>query len=270
MPRPVDPDPKALTAHRARSKTLDPSKILTLARYEFASFWSGPTGALALLVFLGLEGLVFNNSVASYALANLGAMSRGGAIDATLTMFSAGLSDLGLLLALVSPLATMRSFSVSAHGGHLDLLTSWPISRYGLTLSLHLAACGTLALLAILGLAPYILLMAMGVGGPWLLVPAIIGLAFAILSYSALGLAVSSLTRKPVPAALTTLGLLGFMWAIGWAAPYLPAKAGALIQGLAIGPRLSHFTLGLLDTNDILYFIVLTLCCLFVAKPVRS
>ena len=244
-------------------------QVLTLARYEFASFWGGATGALALLVFLGLEGLFFNNSVAAYALANLGAMSRGGAIDATLTMFTVGLSDLGLLLALVSPLATMRSFASSAHGGHLDLLMSWPLGRRRLTLSLFCAAFFSVSLLAVLGLTPYALLLSMGVGSLRLLATAFLGLILAVAAFVAVGLAVSYNTRKPMASALTTLGALGFMWAIGWAGPYIPETASLLVQGLAFGPRINHFTLGLLDFNDVLYFAALTLCSLALAKPVR-
>jgi ABC-type transport system involved in multi-copper enzyme maturation permease subunit len=138
----------------------------------------------------------------------------------------------------------MKTFSVSAHGGHLDLLASWPLSRMEIACGLFLSAFATLALLALLGLAPYVLLLAMGVGSIKLLASSAIGLAFLIAAFAALGLAVCSFARKPMAAALSTLGLLGFMWAMGWAAPYLPSPAAALIQGLAFGPRLDHFTRG--------------------------
>jgi hypothetical protein len=53
---------------------------------------------------------------------------------------------------------------------------------------------------------------------------------------------------------------------MGWAAPYLSAKAGALAQGLAFAPRLNHFTLGLIDLNDQLYFIVLNFLALYLCR----
>jgi ABC-2 type transport system permease protein len=220
-------------------------------------------------VFLGLEGLFFNNGVAAYALANLGAMSRGGGLDATLTMFSVGLADLGLLLALVSPLTTMRAFCASNQEGHLDLLLSWPLRRSETTLGLFLAAAASLALLTLLGLAPYALLLFLGVGNLPLLFSALIGLLLCVSAFAALGLAVSSYARKPMAAALTHLGILGFMYALGWVGPYLPQAASEIIQGLAFGPRLSHFTLGLVDFNDVTYFLTLMTCSLVLAKPVR-
>jgi ABC-2 type transport system permease protein len=238
-----------------------------VVKAEFKSFWGSASGGLALFVFLGLGGLLFYNTIASYALANLGAMTKGGAIDATLTIFSGGLGDLGLLVMLVTPLTTMKAFSVSKDGGHLDLLLTWPLSRLEMTLGLYLSACACLALMTALGLMPFIMLILMGVGNVKVLATSVLGLILMIISFSAIGLAVGSLTRAPLSAALTTLGVLGFLWAMGLADPYLSAKAGALLQGLAFGPRLSHFTLGLIDFNDVVYFLGLGLSGLWLVRP---
>ncbi|MDR0356023.1 MAG: hypothetical protein LBJ64_09885 [Deltaproteobacteria bacterium] len=245
------------------------SKIAALARFEFTSFWSGSAGALALAVFLGLEGALFYNSASSYALANLSALARGGAMNANLLMFTGGLWDLGLLVALVAPLTTMRALAVSADGGHLDLILSWPLRRRELVLGLFSSSCLSLALLALLGLGPYVLLLTMNVGSLKILLVSYLGLCLLIMAFSAVGLAISSLTRTPLASALTTLGLLGLLWAVGWAAPYLPVRIGALIQGLAFGPRLYHFALGLIDLNDVVYFLAMTLGGLALTKPVR-
>jgi ABC-2 type transport system permease protein len=245
-------------------------KSLALARFETVSFWSGASGALALLVFLGLEGFIFYNQAASYAMANLSAMARGGGgVDANLAMFSSGLGDLGMLVALVTPLATMRAFSASQAGGSLDLALSWPLSGFELALGLFMAAAASLGVLTLLGMAPFVLLLALGVGSPAVMATSLLGLFLLIAAFCGVGLAVSSFTKNPMAAALTTLGLLGLMWALGFAAPYLPARAGALIQGLAFGPRLYHFTLGLVDLNDVVYFLTLSVCGLALAKPVR-
>ena len=105
------------------------TNTLLLAKAEFKAFWGGSSGGLALAAFLGLGGLWLYNSVAAYALDNFRAMAMGGATDATLPVFSGGLANLGLLMALVAPLTTMRAFASSSSGGHLDLWRSWPLSR---------------------------------------------------------------------------------------------------------------------------------------------
>jgi hypothetical protein len=60
------------------------------------------------------------------------------------------------------------------------------------------------------------------------------------------------------------------MWAIGWAAPYLPESLGRIIQGLAFEQRLNHFVIGLIDLNDIAYFLALTIGALFLTGQIKE
>ncbi|MDR1658218.1 MAG: hypothetical protein LBT47_11810 [Deltaproteobacteria bacterium] len=245
-------------------------RIIIVARSEFKAFWGGASGGLALAVFLGLGGLWFYNGVAIYALDHLKAMAQGGAVDASIHLFSGGLTNLGVLVMAVTPLTTMRAFAISSAGGHYDLLRALPLKRLELVAGLHLSACACLGLLVLLGLTPFIVLLGMGVGSPMVIVTAALGLGLLVVAFSAVGLAVSSRTLTSLASALTTLGVLGFLWAMGWAAPYLSPAVGAAIQGLAFEPRLSHFTMGVLDFNDLVYFLALTLGAHLLIGPVRD
>jgi ABC-2 type transport system permease protein len=238
-----------------------------LAIYEWKSFWSSPSGGLAALVFLVLAGLWFYNSVASYTLANLEALAHGQAVDATLALFSGSLEQLGLIILLVTPLTTMRAYSLFTSGGHLDLLLALPLSQLEMVIGLFLQAFLSLALLTALSFLPFVVLIFLGVGSIKLLLCASLGFFLLISAFVSVGLAVSSWTESPLAAALSTLGILGILWALGWAAPYLSEGAAFLIQGLAFGPRLSHFALGLIDLNDVLYFAILSLSSLALARP---
>jgi ABC-2 type transport system permease protein len=244
--------------------------ILTLTRAEWRSFWTGGAGGLAILVFLVLSGLWFYNAVADYSLANIGALGRGQAIDANLALFSGSLNSLGLIIMLVTPHCTMRAFTVFTSGGHLDLLLAWPLSRLEIVLGHYLAALLSLCLLTILSCLPYIILIFLGVGSLKLLLASLIGFIMLISAFVSVGLAVSSVTNSPLASALTTLGVLGVFWAMGWAAPYLPELPASLAQGLAFAPRLAHFTLGLIDLNDAVYFLVLTFAGLYLCRPVTD
>jgi ABC-2 type transport system permease protein len=247
-----------------------PGFIAALARSEWRSFWTGGAGGLAALVFLVLSGLWFYNAVADYSLSNMDALSRGQALDAGLALFSGSLSQLGLIIMLVTPLATMRAFTVFTSGGHLDLLLAWPLSGREIVLGHYLASLMSLSLLALLSLLPYLILIALGVGGFKLLVTSLLGFVLLISAFVSVGLAVSSLTRSPLASAVGTLGVLGVFWALGWAAPYLPDTLAALAQGLAFAPRLGHFTLGLLDINDCLYFLALSAGALYLTRAAED
>ncbi|MDR1165567.1 MAG: hypothetical protein LBO66_06785 [Deltaproteobacteria bacterium] len=240
---------------------------LALARAEFKAFWSSANGGLALAVFLILGGLWFYNSVVSYSFANLEALARGRVLDANLALFSASLSRLGLIVMLVTPLSTMRAFASFERGGHLDLLLAWPLTRAEIVLGHFGASLGSLALLLLLSALPFALALAMGVGTLKLLAVAFLGLILLGSAFTAVGLAVASRTRAPFAAALATLGILSVLWGAGWAAPYLADLAAALVQGLSFGPRVERFSLGLINFNDVFYFLCLTAMGLGLAQP---
>ncbi|MDR2349261.1 MAG: hypothetical protein LBF41_01375 [Deltaproteobacteria bacterium] len=241
--------------------------ILTLAVSEWKSFFTGPAGGLGLVVFLVLSGLVLYNSLAAYAVSNLEAMSRGLAMDANLLLFSGSLEKTGLILALVTPLTTMRAYSLNTAGGHLDLLFALPLSRLEIVLGHFAASVLTLFFLTVLGSLPHVILILHGAGSFGVLLTSFLGFFLLIMAFSALGLAVSAWTSSPLASALLTLGILGIFWALGWAAPYFSQNLSFLAQGLAFGPRLGHFALGLVDFNDVLYFLTLAVAGICLARP---
>ncbi|MDR2422454.1 MAG: hypothetical protein LBE01_03675 [Deltaproteobacteria bacterium] len=241
-------------------------KTRLLASAEFKAFWTNPAGGLAIAVFLGLSGILFYNAVADYSASNLGFLARGQVLSADLTIFSNGLTNLGLVILLVSPLTTMRSMADYAQGGHLDLLMAWPLTPLELVAGQYLASVLALSALAALSLIPFFAIWLMGVGSLKVLLTSALGLLLLISAFSALGLALASFNPSPLAAALTSLGVLALLWSLGWAAPYLPPWAAYLAQGLAIAPRLSHFALGLIDFNDVIFFLALTGLSLWIGR----
>jgi len=233
-----------------------------LVRAELTSFWGGGHAGLALLVFLGLSGFFFYNNLTDYVLKSLDSAARGLNLDASLALFSQGLSHLPLVLMLVAPLTTMRSLASFRRGGHLDYLATLPAAD-GLIIAGHyLAAWLSLNLLAFLGLAPFLVLTGLGLGEVGVLASAWVGLAALASVFAALGLMASALFPGAAAAGLATLGLLGLMWVLGWAWPYADGGWGAIWHGLAFAPRQGRFILGLIRGDDLFFCAVLTILAL--------
>ena len=237
-----------------------------LLRAELTSFWGGGHAGLALFVFLGLSGFLFYNNLADYVLKSLDSAARGLSLDASLALFAQGLGHLPLVLMLVSPLTTMRSLASFRRGGHLDYLATLPATDGLIIIGHYLASWLSLNLLILLGLAPFAVLAALGLGGPGTLVSAWIGLAALASVFAAVGLMASALFPGAASSGLAALGLLGLMWVLGWAWPYADDGWGALWQGLAFAPRQSRFILGLIEVSDLVFCAVLTLLALGSAR----
>ncbi|MDR1045550.1 MAG: hypothetical protein LBP33_10605 [Candidatus Adiutrix sp.] len=237
-----------------------------VAAAELKSFWGGAPAGAALLVFLGLLGFFFYNSAAGYIVDSLAATARGLSLDASPALFSQGLTHIPLVLMLVTPLVTMRSLSAGRRGGHLDFFQTLPVDGLPLIAGQYLAAWLSLCLLCLLALAPFAALLPLGVGTWPILLIAALALFFLASFFAAAGLWASAAFSSPVGAGLGTLGLLGLMWVLGWAAPYSDSGWGLIWQGLAFAPRVGRAVLGQADLNDFLFFVFLTLTALFNAR----
>lgn len=236
--------------------------VRLVAAAELKSFWGGSAAGLAIAVFLGLAGFFFYNGVADYVSSALLAAARGRALDATVALFSQGLSYIALVMMLVAPMVTMRSLTPGRRGGRLDFFQTLPLSGPQIIAGQYLAALISLSILIILSLAPFAVLLLAGVGSLRLLLCAGGGLLALGAALAAIGLLCSAASKSPIGAALGALGLGGLLWVLGWAAPYLGGPWGALWQKLAFMPRIARFALGILNFNDALFFIVLAILAL--------
>jgi len=240
--------------------------ILAVTGAELKIFWTGASAGVALAVFLGLIGFFFYNSVTAYVADSLGAAAQGLALDASIALFSQGLTNIPLVLMLVTPLVTMRAFSPFRRGGALDFFLTLPMGDWAFIMGQFLAAWISLGLLSLLALAPFIFLTVSGVGSPALLLTSALGLFALASAFAAVGLWASSLFPSPVAAGLATLGLLGLLWVLGWTAPYADPAAASLWTGLAFAPRLVRFVLGQIAWPDLLFFAILTILALINAR----
>jgi ABC-2 type transport system permease protein len=234
-----------------------------IAGAELKSFWGSPSAGLAIIVFLGLSGFFFYNSAADYVVSALFAAARGRALDASVALFSQALSYIALVLMLVAPLVTMRSLTPGSRGGRLDFFQTMPLSGAQIIWGHYLAALISLSVFILLALAPFLLLLLADVGSLRLLVCAALGLLALGAAFGAVGLMCSAASRSSVGAALASLGLGGLLWVLGWAAPYIGyGRLGELWQNLAFMPRIARFALGILNFNDLLFFVLLAFLAL--------
>lgn len=123
-----------------------------------------------------------------------------------------------MVLLLIAPLLTMRLISEERRSGTLRLLQSSPVTVSGIVLGKFLAVY---ALLTVMVVIVCLMPLSLSVGTQLDLGKlAAGGLALWLLvgGFVAAGLYLSSLTRQPAVAAVTTFGLLLLLWMIDWAA----------------------------------------------------
>ena len=94
----------------------------------------------------------------------------------------------------------------------------------------------------------------------------ILGLALVLAAFGAIGLFMSSLTRQPAVAAITSFGILLFLWIIDWAGSARD-EGSALFAWLSLLRHYEGLLKGLIESQDLAYYLLLIL--VFIGLTIR-
>jgi ABC-2 type transport system permease protein len=90
-----------------------------------------------------------------------------------------------------------------------------------------------------------------------------LGLFLMLATYAAIGTLMSSLTAQPIIAAITTLLVLLLLWVIDWGSSTGQAdRVNVLFSYLSIREHYTGLLKGLVDSRDVMYFLLLIAGCL--------
>jgi ABC-2 type transport system permease protein len=156
-----------------------------------------------------------------------------------------------LLLMLLTPLFTMRLFAEERRNQTLALLLTAPVSATQIVLGKFF---GLLILLWLIALPAMLLPVSLQLGTPLdfgLLATNLTGVLLIAACYAAFGLYLSTLTAQPIIAALATLLVLFGLWLAE-----SNAADNTLWQAIAPTSHLRSFSSGLLDSADVVWFVL--------------
>jgi ABC-2 type transport system permease protein len=234
--------------------------IIKIARMELQKMFYSPIAWFVLIVFAVQSGILFMDSInmffrslgLGYKMSVLTTMIYGG-------MFSNILNNLYLYI----PLLTMGLLSREFSSGSIKLLYSSPISNKQIALGKYLS-------MMIFGLVMILMLLLQCLYGFFaikdydfpLVLTGIFGLYLLICTYSAIGLFMSSLTSYQVVAAIGTFTIFFVLQLVGgmWQDIELVRD---ITYWLSIGGRSKTFIQGLICSEDVLYFMLVS--SLFIA-----
>lgn len=192
------------------------------------------------------------------------------------TFFLAGRADLRdffallpIILAFVTPAVTMRLFAEEKRSGSYEILQTLPVTELDVLLGKYSSAVAFLMLM-ILPTFSYPLFIS-GLGdldwGPVL--GGYLGTLLLVLTFSAVGILASALTRNQIVAFI--IGLVGCMFftLIDKMLYFFPPLVASILQYLGADYHFQNISKGILDSRDIVYFLSLGFLSLYVTHIVN-
>lgn len=235
--------------------------MLPILKKELSSFFSSPIAYLVIAVYLVINGLFL------------------WVFDGDYNILHAGFSDLSSYFFLAPwififliPAITMRSFSDEFNAGTIEILRTKPLTDWQLILGKYFGAL----ILAVLAIAPTLIYVfsLYQLGNPigniniGTTIGSFLGLLFLASAYTSIGIFASALSNNQIVSFIIAVFSSFFLfYGFEAMATYtLFGNSDYLIQKIGMNSHYSSIGKGVLDTQDLLYFISVTVFFLFLTK----
>lgn len=229
--------------------------IFTIAWRELRNLFLSPLAWCVLAVIQFIIAWIFLIQVDNFlkfAPTLAGMANAPGVTDA---IASPIFSTASVIMLLVVPIMSMRLIAEERRSGTLSLLQSAPVSMTEIVVGKYLGLL--LFLFIMLGLMTLMpLSLAVGTHLDYgKLFSGVLGLGLLLGAFAAAGLFISTLTKQPVVAAISSFGLLLMLWIISWASSG-DDRYSPVFHYLSMLDHYGSLLRGSFNSNDVVYYLL--------------
>ncbi len=164
----------------------------------------------------------------------------------------------GMVMLLVSPLLTMRLITEERRMGTIKLLYSSPISVTELVLGKYLGITTFYVLmLVMITFMPLTLVLGTQLDFGQIMA-SLLGLLLLMSAFAAIGLFISTITSQPATAAISTFGVLFFLWIINAAGTNASEGMAALFSYLSLLNHYNNLLDGMFNSADVIFYLLVS------------
>ena len=228
-------------------------KILAIIKKELQSYFFSPVAYIVFSAFLLVVGYLFWVFLLSSSIASLEPM----------------LYNASFVLLIASPVLTMRLISEEKKNKTIELLLTSPISPTEIILGKFFASLILYCLLYLITLEFPFIIASYSPEFDWGPVySGYLGMILLGSSYISVGLFASTISENQIISAMSSFGILLLFWFFGWAKNIFDNAFGQILSNLSIFDRFSDFLRGIVDSGNVIFFVIFTFIWLFLATRV--
>jgi ABC-2 type transport system permease protein len=248
--------------------------VFTIAGRELRSYFVSPVAYVVLTGYLLLAGWFFFNLLARFNLlvsmySSFQGQGMGDAIERlNLNEFVMAplLHNLAVILLIVIPMITMRSFAEEKRTGTYELLLTSPIGTGEIVVGKFLGAAGFVFVLVALTSVYGAILAAYGNPEVGIMLAGLLALFLLSVTFVTIGLFASSLTENQIIAAVTGLVMLLVFFVIAWPADSAGEVVGGILRYLSVTEHFGQMVKGVIETKSLIYFASMVVGWMFLTQ----
>jgi len=251
------------------------SNILAIAQKELRSYFVSPIAYVFIGFFALLYGYFFAVSLTFLVRVSMQAgMGMGGpqTVNINEYMMRPLLGNTAVIMLLVLPLMTMRTYAEEKRSGTIELLLSSPLTGVQIIIGKFLGVVTLFTVMLAVTLIHVAILFMYGEPELGPILSGYLGLWLMGGAFISIGLLISSITKNQMVAGMGTFFVLLLLWVISWIGdPASGSTTTQLLGYLSILDHFEDFSKGVIDTKHLAYYLsVITFGLFLTAKSVES
>ena len=241
------------------------TNILAIAHKELRAYFASPIAYVVIGVFTLILGVMYAG-ILNWFLGQSMQMGMGmgpQTMNVNQQLIRPLLLNMAVVLLLLLPLITMRTYSEEKRSGTIELLLTSPVSDLEIILGKFLGALALYALMIGIMLIHFGLLFMYGKPELKPLLTAYLGMLLFGSGFISIGLFISSLTKNQIVAGAATFAVFLLLWVIDWLGPALGPSTEDVLKYLSMTGHLDDFIKGVIDTKHVVYYLSIIVFGLF-------
>ena len=245
---------------------------LTIAGRELRSYFVSPIAYVVMTGFLLLGGWFFFNLLARFNyLVSMYSSFQGGReamqrLNLNEFVIAPLLHNLSVVLVILVPMITMRSFAEEKRAGTYELLLTSPVATWEIVLGKFFGAVAFIFVMV--GLTGVYGLILSAYGNPefGIMAAGYLGLFLLSVTFVTIGLFASSLTENQIIAAVAGLVMLLLLYVIAWPADTAGETMGGILRYVSVTEHFGDMVKGVVDTKSLVYFASMIIGWIFLTE----
>jgi ABC-2 type transport system permease protein len=243
--------------------------IYLIFKKELKSYFSSPIAYVVITIFLVITGYFFYNILATYSLVSFRAetnpmMARQyNLLNINESVVRPLFGNISIIMLLMMPMLTMRLLAEEKKSGTMELLLTYPVKDTEVLMGKFLACLTVFVVMLLSSLTYPVLLIAFGEPELGPIITGYLGLFLLGAAFISLGIFTSSITENQIISASVAFGILLLFWLISYSTLFVSPGLGRFISYIAITEHLESLAKGVIDTEDIIYYLSFILIFLF-------
>ena len=237
-----------------------------IAKRDLGSFFNSPIFYVITTVFLIIYSYIFVNILSFFSMQSMQSgqfQQMGIALNINEMVIEPSFQNMAVVLLLIIPIITMRSFAEEKKSKTFRLLLSSPVHLKEIIWGKFLACMIVITLMVLISSYSIGFLFMIGEPDIGPVLTGYLGILLTAGCYVSIGIFASSLTENQIVAAVITFGFSLFMWVIGWGAQTANSTTGQVLQYLSVIEHMDRFLKGMIETSDLAYYLSFIIFGLF-------